>query len=179
MDVIYKNKLLLWATIILLAINLGTLSTIWIASYGNERHGENNKFRKSRMDKGILVKELNLSDTQVLFYQNAKKIHFAEIRQLRDKIENYHRLIHEELFRENPDTLRMNSFADSIGILNAQFEKANLIHFINIKRQLSPEQCEKFQGIMKKNSQRPEREEHRPYLKNRDLLKDPKYKNNQ
>ncbi|MFA6403895.1 MAG: hypothetical protein WCX31_20035 [Salinivirgaceae bacterium] len=168
MNIIYKNKLLLWAVIVLVAINLGTLSTFWITSFGNERNKENSNYRKNRMDKGILVKELNLHDEQVLFYQNERKIHFVKIHLLRDEIDKYQRLIREELFSYNPDTSRMNNYADSIGILNARFEKANLIHFTNIKKQLTPEQCKRFQNLMDKNLKRPERGEQRHYHKNRD-----------
>jgi Spy/CpxP family protein refolding chaperone len=168
MNIIYKNKLLLWSVIVLVVINLGTLSTFWLATFGEERTKENSRYRKNPMDKGILFRELNLNDEQVLFYQNEKDKHFAKIHQIRDEMDFYHRLIHEELFSENPDTLRMNNFADSIGILNARFEKANLNHFTNLKKQLNPEQCRRFQNIMDKHSKRPERAEPHKYHNNRD-----------
>jgi hypothetical protein len=166
METLYKNKLLVWTTVALLLINVGTLTTFWVASQEKDRNKERGKIRNARIDEGVLVNELHLTTEQIEFYKNARKIHFKEIRGLRDKIENNHRLIHQELFNETTDTLRMIHLADSIGLLNAQFEKANFNHFITLKTQLSAEQCKRFQNIMDEVSNRDEREDRMQHRKN-------------
>jgi Spy/CpxP family protein refolding chaperone len=165
MDTLNKNKLLVWAIIVLLVINIGTLTTFWVASQGHNRNNDKSKFRSGRIDEGILVNELKLTDEQIGFYKNARKKHFTETRQLRDKIEDNHRIIHDELFSDKTDTLRINILADSIGLINAEFEKANFNHFLILKSQLSPEQCKKFKELMDEASMNIQRNDHREHNK--------------
>lgn len=154
MNTIKQNKLLIIIVILLLAVNVGTISTIWLSKskQTNERTYKKkfikSKYKHKHKSHNYFVEELNLSEEQKGFYIKLKKEHFSEMHTLRDSIRLCKKSINKELFNVNPDKAYINELADSIGKMNARFERANYKHFLEIKSILSDEQLEKFKHLI-------------------------------
>lgn len=152
MNKIITNRVLLLIAIILLSSNLIILSFIWFKSTTTieqpakeiiNRPGRNNFEHR-------IASELNLSSEQFDRYHELKKVHMVRIRSLRDSIKQNKWLIHQELMSKNPDINYINQLSDSIGQLNAEFEKINYSHFYKLRKGLNEEQLVKYKNMLDK-----------------------------
>ncbi len=159
MDIYKQNKLLIWIIAILLIGNIATVSSIWIiqSTQASKKVFTKRliKERPTRNSRNYFIKELNLSEDQAAKYKEFKSVHFKSMHSLRDSIHQYKQSINDELFKSNPNKGYINELADSIGKLNAKFEKANYKHFLGIKSILTPEQHEKFKILINEASCKP------------------------
>lgn len=156
METIKQNKILKITVIILLLVNLTTLATIWIKT-NRLPTSQVNKIEKNKnkRNRPILIDELDLSEKQQDFYNAERNKHKVKTHLLRDMIRTNKSMIHTELFKENPDSLYIESLSDSIGKLNAQFERLNYMHFLKIQTILDPEQKVHFEELFKQMYSKP------------------------
>ncbi len=167
MELANKYRMLIWVSVLLLIINLVTLATIWFKPPIPPSVMHPKIENRKKMNKGYLINELNLDSAQVELYHNSRKIHFKEVRKLKQEISRTKQLIHEEIFTETPDTVKINRWVDSIGVLNIQFERSNYRHFIYLKDQLNEEQMERFKQLMKESIEEPDQKRYHEHRKNR------------
>ena len=156
MDLTRKNKVLVWLSVILLIGNITLVTTIILSNVSptertNIRKDSRHKKRGDRMG-DYLASQLNLTADQQEKYNNAKSKYFKKQRELRKQIHTQKQNIHEELFKINPDTNAIMHYSDSIGKLNAAFEKGNYLHFMQIKEILNEEQIDKLQQLLNHQS---------------------------
>lgn len=146
-----RNKILLIIAIVLLTANL----TLLVLNYVKKpltkdcikKERMYNKGKHSFQDK--IATELNLNELQIKNYQQLKESHFQKINILRDSIRKNKRNIHMELMKQEPNLEYIHQLSDTIGKLNAEFEKLNYAHFYQLQKQLTSEQKEKFKLILK------------------------------
>lgn len=168
MDIIRRNKILFWTALVLLITNLGIIGTVWYQSINYKKNKQfDHRDRRSERNKGnFLVEELDLNKEQIKLFKDSKLKHYSNIQVITDSIHSYKRKIHEELFKTNPDTLYIHQLADTIGHLNAQFEKLNYAHFLELKEFLNNEQLLKLKKIMNDKTFTGDRHNHH-YRKNK------------
>lgn len=146
-----RNKILLIIAIILLTANLGLLVFNYVKKpITKECLKKERMYMKGKhsFDDKIAT-ELNLNAEQIEHYKTIKEAHFKNIRTLRDSIRQCKYNIHQELMKQEPNLDYINQLSDSIGALNAQFEKRNYKHFYDLQQNLTLEQKEKFKLILK------------------------------
>lgn len=162
MELIKQNKFLKIAVIILLLANLGTVATVWLTKptplkqkrkLTKEKTCKQNDSKKRH----YIIEKLDLSDEQIDIYKKSKREHFKRMQLLKDSIHLKKELIHEEMFKQTPDTLLIKQLSDSIGQLNAKFEKHNYQHFLEIKNILDDNQRDKFKLLIKDASSKKHR----------------------
>ena len=148
MDILSKQKLTNILIIILIIINIGSLSFIWYKevhrpplppSPQNPPNRENvNRF---------LDKELNLNEEQEQKFKELRKEHFENTRKFDDKIAGYKREILSESFKQNPDIQKIKALTDSIGSLQEAYELFLSEHFQKLASLCKPGQREKLKDI--------------------------------
>lgn len=151
MDILKRNKILIWVGALLLMSNLALVTSIIIKNKSIIERPFQREYWKNHRNKqrgDFLANQLHLSGDQLKKYNTAKDIHKDNQQQLRNQILDYKRQIHQELFKNNPDTQHINELADSIGHLNAAFEKSNYSFFLDIKQLLTSTQADRLQEIM-------------------------------
>lgn len=151
MDAIKRNRLLMWVAIILLSGNIAMISVIWIHSQSKSRnYNRTERFRDDKHKEFDLrmAKELKLNDNQIEKYKELKKAHKLKMIPLQDSIKKTKWMIHQELMKENANRAYINQLSDSIGLLNAQFEKLNYNHLFELKEQLTDEQLGNFKNFI-------------------------------
>lgn len=168
MESIKRNRILLWVAIILLFSNLAILSLIWLKPtvVKNDIRSERKyNFRNKQNFEERIANELNLNEQQIKEYRDLKRNHFSLMRNIKDSINRNKTLIHKELNKNNPDINYINRLSDSIGLLNAEFEKLNYNHIYALKETLSEEQLANFKKLMENLHQG--QDSHRKQHKNR------------
>lgn len=164
MDIIKRNKILIWVTVFLLVGNVGLVASILIK---NRTQAPKKIIQKKyNSEKGsrfgdFLAEELQLNNSQYETYIISRKAHFESQNMLRNAIHIQKQSIHDELFKSNPDTLYIMELADSIGKLNAAFEKSNYYYFLSLKDFLNKDQTDRLQEIMNHQSFTGKRHKHR------------------
>ena len=133
MDILSKQRFTNVLIIILIIINIGSLSFIWYKeaqrpplppSPPNPPNLENvNQF---------LYRELNLNKEQEQKFDELRKEHFETTRKLDDKIAAYKKEILSESFKQKPDMQKIKALSDSVGSVQKGYELFLSSHFQNI-----------------------------------------------
>lgn len=127
---------------ILLIINIGTLTFMWV-------HRPPVEGRPPRHDVGeFLSHELNFSNNQENKFNELKKEHHQSTEMLRDK----NKLFHDQFFdlmKTNPvDSTKVNSTLDSICSTQKQLELVTFSHFQKIRALCTSDQQKKFDEVI-------------------------------
>jgi len=148
-----RNKFLLGLAIVLLSGNLVMLTIVILKPKTKVETAKKEYYKNHRKKFDFekrMATELDLSNQQLKQYHKSKKVHMERLKSTRDSIRFKKRLIHNELMKKEPNLNYINKLSDSIGFLNAEFEKLNYLHFYTLKKELTPEQLEKFNLLLNK-----------------------------
>lgn len=146
-----RNQIILSLAIVLLVLNLVGITAFYLKKptkiYRHKRTERSVEERHQKFE-SRMAKKLNLNAEQLEEFRNLKQQHMLKIQPLKDSIRQHKWLIHQELFNELPDTLYINALSDSIGKMNAAFEKLNYAHFIQLKKILNQDQLDSFKQVL-------------------------------
>lgn len=151
MDFITKNKLAFWAIVILIILNIATLSLVLFKG-GPPRPDE--RFIREMDDAPppdvlmFLEKELEFSEQQTKTLQFLRQTHFKESGTLLDSIHLLKKEILSDLKNEKPDPEKVKPAADEIGKLQTEFELMIYNHFGDIKNVCDKEQKIRFANLL-------------------------------
>ncbi len=140
----------MWVAIVLLSGNLFILSLMWFKAPINNLQPTKemqNPLNRHKFEHRI-ADELQLSPQQIEQYRELRVLHRGRIRALRDSIRQKKWLIHQELAKDKTDMGYINELSDSIGQLNAKFEKLNYKHFFELKNELNNDQLDRFNILL-------------------------------
>lgn len=150
MDWTKKISYLRWLVIILLAINIITLTFFWIYILDTKHPREIKPFDKPPDEINFLKEELNLSKDQEKIFETKRKDLFSEADKLFSKMselqgELTNKLVKQEYSREATD-----SIITRIGIIQSTLERLRYNHFKELLSICSQDQKEKFYPIIKR-----------------------------
>ncbi len=148
MDILSKQKLTNILIIILVIVNIGSLSFIWFREANrpplpplpSNPPGLENVAR-------FLDKELELSKVQGKRFDELRKEHFETTKKYEDKIAAYKKEILLESFKKSPDMQKIKAISDSIGSVQKGYELFLSEHFQKLASICKPEQREKLKDI--------------------------------
>jgi hypothetical protein len=149
MDWITQSKYIKWLIGILLAINLVTISIIWILIIDRKGPAPFEGDKRPQGTIEMMKKEINLSDDQLKLFEKLRKENFERAKLFFEKIDSAKKLLSEELADDKLDTVLINSLTNKIGILFAEMEKQRLKHFHDLLSICTKEQKEKLTLIFK------------------------------
>jgi len=141
-----KKKFIIYALLILTAINLAALGTFLfhrLRSYA--RSGEDH-----RQAEGFeqIKQELSLSAEQIVKFQEFRKAFHAELDFLSAQQNDLRRQLIQELAAPKPDRKRLSEINESINRLQIKAQERVINHLLDVKAILGPEQQEKFLSII-------------------------------
>lgn len=145
MDILEKQRLTNILIIILVIINIGCLSFIWIREMNRPGMAPPPPDRENV--NRYLDKELNLNPDQEKQFMAIRKEHFETTRIFEDHISRLRKDILSESFALNPDMQKISQLADSIGSLQKGYELFLSQHFQKLASICSPEQKQKLMNI--------------------------------
>jgi Spy/CpxP family protein refolding chaperone len=156
MDYFSKNKITVWIIVILVLLNLFTLSTIWFNQFRVPERPPRQDVGHRRQGLKVLEHKLNLSDEQIQVFAEIRQRHFEKIRPLQKEIFSCRQELMNELYKSTPDTGRISTLARRIGEKEILRERAIFEHFMEMKSACNPEQKEKFEILLRELMAPPE-----------------------
>ena len=141
MNYFSKRNFVILIIAALLIINIATISTIVYHSYGNRKV---EKPESERTSMKVFRQELNLNPKQVQQFGELGKKFWEDTKLVLEKMHKIRLELINEMSSPNPDTAKMFSMADDIGLMHAQIKRQTINHFLILKNNCTPEQFEKF-----------------------------------
>ncbi|MBA4313519.1 MAG: hypothetical protein C0417_12920 [Chlorobiaceae bacterium] len=149
MDIFTKNRFTFWTIVILVILNISTISMLWFNQ--NSRIGDSPQLREPKQDQRtlqFLQKELNLTDEQIHQYDQLRQAHGERTRPLVNDIRYSKKEMMDEIFNDEPDTIKAMQISDLIGKKQTELERITFKHFLDLKELCGKEQLGKLQGLM-------------------------------
>lgn len=149
MDLFTKNRLSLWIIIILIVLNIFTLGTLWLQRL---KPFPPPPFVLKEIPGDIpffLKRELKLTEQQIQQFIKYRDKHFRQSSAIREEIHQLRKLIMDELFAPEPDTMKVEILAGEVGAKQVEFERLLFYHFQELKLVCRPEQQRKFRMIFR------------------------------
>ncbi|MFZ4523475.1 MAG: Spy/CpxP family protein refolding chaperone [Bacteroidales bacterium] len=134
--------------VILMLLNLGTLTFLWLGRPGHERlpvQGRSGEF---------LIRELNLTSAQQDDFGKLRDEHQERLMQIREKDRILHDRFFNALFQSPADTQIVNRLADSIAGTRKQMEMLTYNHFSQLRQLLTEPQKVKFHKVFRQALER-------------------------
>jgi len=150
MDYFSKNKLSIWIIVVLVLMNLFTLSTIWFKEIRFPFIPPPPESGHRRQGLKVLEKELNLTPDQITVFNEIRQRHFDKMKPIQEEVHTLRCDLMDELFKTEPDTVKIKMLAMQIGVKETERERCMFEHFMEMKSACTPEQRSKFQSLMQK-----------------------------
>lgn len=146
MDRTQSQKWLTWSIVVLVALNIVSISALWLvrceqgkplsARQGNQRLED------------IIVSGVGLDKEQETRFRELHARHRAVKDSLENEVFQLKTQIQNELFSPVPDTVKLAAMSAKIGDLQAEFEKQVLLHTLDIKALCRPEQYPQLKTLL-------------------------------
>ena len=154
MDILAKNRVLVWSVGILIFLNLSCLSMLWFRDIHRPAH-----VPPPPMDHDgtaqFLKNQLDLSDSQFNEYLRLRDGHFSETQAIEQKMKILRQDLISELFKDPPDQEAAAEIINSIGASQASLERLTFNHFLDLKKLCGPEQADTLNKMVHSLFRRP------------------------
>jgi len=150
MNYFTKKRLTTFAIVLLVIINISSITTILIRRYHPIKHPlpvqMDDKVRATTI---FLKTELQFSDEQVKEFIRIQDEFLKESETLRHAIGDLKKDLHRTLIESTDDTLENAARIAEIGNKHSELEKILYQYFINVKNLCTPEQVQKFDVLVR------------------------------
>lgn len=163
MDFFSQHKFTTLTIILLVVLNLFTLSVILIREFRAPAPPDFPGQDPGRADRVMhfLRNELDLSRDQVKHFIQLRRNHFEAVQQIETEMKDIKKKMMDELFTAQPDEKKLEALAQTIGQLESRRELITFRHFMELKGVCKEEQREKFEFLLQNVIQREQRLERR------------------
>ena len=135
-----------WAVILLTALNIFLLLSIWLKK--NESFNEMHRPPNGEKAADFLIEQLKLSSQQMADFNQLKQVFRHNIDSVRDAGKELHHLFFDNLKTEKHDTISINNFAREIADNQTQIELITFSHFKKVRGLCDEKQKIKFDEII-------------------------------
>lgn len=149
MDWITQSKYIKLLIGILLAVNIITISIIWILIFDKKKPPAFDPGKKPPGVVEMIKKEIGLSDAQAKQFERLRKENFDLTNTTFKKMDGLKKLLSEEFANETKDTALIHSLTNKMGILISELERQRIKHFSDLLSFCTKEQKEKLKPILK------------------------------
>ncbi len=149
MDIFTRKRMTLWSFLILVVLNIFTISLLWMNRPEERRVPQ--RTIPGHQGPGtlkFLQQELEFTDAQIEQYDQIRKRHHQRVTVLQNEIHRYKRELMEEVFAQQPDTTRVIMFAALISEKQEQIERITFFHFLDLKALCGKEQSKKLHRLI-------------------------------
>lgn len=149
MDFFSGKRLTKLVIIILVILNVSTLTMLWVQHYRNKAYSKLPPPRRGpEKIQRFLERELSLSPEQARRFRKLRQDLASKGIKIQNQVHQLKSEIMEELFAPDFDRSKVNHFASDIGKKQAKLEILVFDHFQDLKKVLSPDQRKKFQLLV-------------------------------
>jgi len=150
MDIFKQNRYLFVVIILLVILNLATITMLWLGKpeQRQPRLDQPNPAEEQNRISQILKDELGFDKQQIDKYLQIRREHREKVRMLNDEIRQVKKQMFDEVLKDIPKP----EFSDSLLAISqskqAEIERMTFQHFLNLKRLCKPEQQNKLKLLM-------------------------------
>jgi hypothetical protein len=148
MSALFKERAAAWTIALLLILNLATLSTIWFKEIRRPDFGPPKPDGRNDNISLFLKSELAWSDSQVQAYEFLRNTHLGKSRAVMTEMRELKRELLDELFEDEPDSLKAGLLIQSINQKQMEMEQLNYSYFVALKKLCGDEQKDRLRGLM-------------------------------
>ncbi len=146
------SRLILLIAIILTIINLAAVTTVMVNYRKYHNHDSERPFQMERGDDSMvnapgpayLIRELGFNDEQQQAFRESRRKFRDEAMPLFNEIRQLNADLIDEIVKDKPDTLKLDSLSKNIGRINARVKQLSIRHLLEVKSTATPEQKEKL-----------------------------------
>jgi periplasmic protein CpxP/Spy len=152
MDYFTKNRLLFWCVILLMLLNLATLTTFWIKRpLPAPLRGPVNRHDGQK----IMEERLHLSDEQARQVERIRNEHFVRTDNLLDDMQTIRLDIINEIFASEPNKTKVAQLITELETKQTQFNTCLFRHFAELKQVCTPAQTDELKRMLIKLTENP------------------------
>ena len=146
MDILNKNKLLSYALMLFIIINIISISFFWMYFYRTADNRQSKQENNTGKVFEIISAELELNDSQKIILDSLVSNYMNESIQSRAIIRKYHREINSNI-TQNISLNDLQVKFDTLGIMKAELDKKSYVFFRNLYNLCQPNQKIKFSKL--------------------------------
>jgi hypothetical protein len=147
MDILKKQKLTNILIIVLVVINIASLSFIWFRELNHPQLPPPPASPNRENVNRFLDRELDLNAVQEKKFGEIRKEHFEATRLFENKISGFKKQLLSESFNQSPDMQKISVLTDSIGSAQKSYEMFLSGHFQKLAAICTPDQRVKLKII--------------------------------
>ncbi len=146
MDYFTKNKMLFWCVIVLVIVNIITLTTFWM----QKPHTPPVHKQGSKQDgQALMAQRLGLTDEQAGQIAEIRADHFSRTKPLQDEMHQIRLELLDEIFADQPDPERINELLETLKNQLGEFEANLCDHFQQLKDVCTQEQVDELKTMLR------------------------------
>lgn len=145
MAIFATKRFIKWTIIILVILNLTTLTMLWIKNNNKDSYKKPRlPVRGPKESRQFLTRELSLSEEQDRLFKELRHGHRFQGKKIQHQIHKLKREIMEGLFDPDFDNSKLNHLISEIGKKHGELELLTFNHFRELKNVLNTSQRNKF-----------------------------------
>jgi periplasmic protein CpxP/Spy len=137
MNYFKEKKFAFWAIIVLVLLNITTLTMVWLHK---PPRPELQELQRRRFIPEFIVKELKLDEKQAIAFDMAEKTQKVKINLLTDSIRNLKKDLFTQCFDQPEDTARITEICNKIGEIAIKIDASTYTHITKLKAICNAEQ---------------------------------------
>lgn len=148
MDWINQNKFKNWLIISLFAVNITTVSVIWVQVLREKPAAAPTSAGGNTESVNLMKRELDLNDWQTQQLEKLRSSKLDLVRLYNDSLDQLKKQLADQLFLKNQDSATITRWAKSIGDLEAKVTLLRFQHFQELLAICTPAQQNKLKPIL-------------------------------
>ena len=148
MDIFTQKKFLVRIVILLIILNLFSISLFLWRDFFHKPPPPHNEIRENREANDVLKKELDLTDSQDAQIKNLRSIYFEKEKVFEEMIRNERDSMNVEMFSKNVQEETVKALAKSIADNEYKIEMLRFEQSQKLKSLCKKEQLEKFESLI-------------------------------
>ena len=148
MDIFSKQRMIVWAIIVLVILNLGTLATLWINHFQRIAPPPRSGFGPPKQARTFLTRELAFTEDQKEQLKTLQTRQMAQMDALQHDIDDLKRRMMDELLTSSAETGTIDDLAGEIGEIEAKKSRLVYTHLEEIRDLCTPQQRKRYNGII-------------------------------
>ena len=146
MNYFKEKKFATIAIIILVILNIVTISLLWL---GRPSHHRSRQLPREKILFDFIAHELELNPVQRLTFENNEKKFMDETKALHFKIDSLKQKLYNTIYEENTDQSMVDSLSAITGNLEAEINKLTYYRLLEIKNLCNGNQQLKYKTLLK------------------------------
>jgi Spy/CpxP family protein refolding chaperone len=148
MNIFAKNRFMVVALVLLVILNITTLTFMWIRMQHPPGPPQPNQHENPDRVIRFLRQELQLDNQQIEAFMQQRRQHRVAARRINNEIHELKQEMLNELFQNQPDTVKVNGLVEAIAIKQKDVERLTFEHLRNLIKICGAQQEERLQKLL-------------------------------